>query len=395
MFHRRPSGISTLGGSNGNSLAKLSALEGAARAMLVGIVPLIALQALGSKEAVSWIYLAAAIFTLTVTLNFGVLERLLKRRWVLTLGGLFIIFASFLFYFAEGWLFSLAIGLRSAAASLFSVCLSLYVMEYINKADLSWTESRRVAFGGAAWLIGPTLGLWLWSNTSEILPFILAAVLASGMLFYFWRLRLGGSKVVQAAKKPASNPLNVVPRYFKQKRLRIAYFITLTRSCYWLTLFIYGPIYVVESGLPIWMAGGLLSVAASLMFFSPLIRHIAERFGTRNVIISALLLTSCTLIAIGLIGEARPLGLVFWLLGALGGVSLDLLCNIPFMRMVKPRERTEMTVVFSTWREMSELLTQMLIIAVLVFWPFHVFYFVLAGMMLVAAYGARTLPKRL
>lgn len=65
------------------------------------------------------------------------------------------------------------------------------------------------------------------------------------------------------------------------------------------------------------------------------------------------------------------------------------------MRLVKPRERTEMTVAFSTSREMSELLTKMLIIAVLIFWPFHIFYFVLAGMMLAAAYGARTLPDRL
>jgi hypothetical protein len=204
MFHRRPGGISTLGGSTGNSLAKLSALEGAARSMQVGIAPLIALQALGSKEAVSWMYLAAAVFTMAVTLNFSILERILQRRWVLTLGGVFVICASFLFYFAEGWLFALAIGLRSAAASLFSVCLSLYVMEFINKADLTWTESRRVAFGGAAWLIGPTLGLWLWCHTSAILPFIFSAVLATGMLFYFWRLRLGGSKVIQAAKTLAN-----------------------------------------------------------------------------------------------------------------------------------------------------------------------------------------------
>ena len=103
MFHGRPSGISTLGGSTGNSLAKLSALEGAARAMLVGIVPLIALQALGSQEAVSWMYLAAAVFTMAVTLNFSILERILQRRWILTLGGVFVICASFLFYFSEGW----------------------------------------------------------------------------------------------------------------------------------------------------------------------------------------------------------------------------------------------------------------------------------------------------
>jgi len=395
MFHRRPSGISTLGGSTGNSLATLSALEGATRALLVGIVPLITLQAVGSKEAVSWMYLGAAILTLTITLNFSLFERLLQRRWVLSMSGLFVICAAMLFYYGNGWLFAVAIGLRSAAASLFSVCLSLYVMEFINKSDLTWTESRRILFGGTAWLIGPILGLWLWSHAPKASAFFLSALLAIAMVAFFWRLRLGSNKVVQAAKTPASSPLKVVPRYFKQIRLRIAYFITLTRSCYWLTLFIYGPIYVVESGLPQWIAGGLLSAVAALMFISPLIRRAATRFGTRNVIIFALLLNCSSLLALGLIGEAQPVGLVFWLLGAFGGVCLDLLANIPFMRMVKPRERTEMTVVFSTWREISELLTQLIVITVLFFWPFHVFYYVLAAMMLIAAYGARTLPARI
>lgn len=53
----------------------------------------------------------------------------------------------------------------------------------------------------------------------------------------------------------------------------------------------------------------------------------------------------------------EPYGIVFWILGAVGGAVLDIVGNIPFMRMVKPRRRNAMTAVFSTWREVSALIT--------------------------------------
>jgi hypothetical protein len=89
------------------------------------------------------------------------------------------------------------------------------------------------------------------------------------------------------------------------------------------------------------------------------------------------------------------MGLVFWLIATLGAVGLDVLGNIPFMRLVKPRERTEMTMVFSTWREMSELLNPLLISIVLLFFPFEVFYFVLGACLLFAAYFSTHLPRRI
>ena len=42
------------------------------------------------------------------------------------------------------------------------------------------------------------------------------------------------------------------------------------------TLFIYGPIYVIEAQLG-WIAGGLLSLVSALLLVSPLIRKSADR----------------------------------------------------------------------------------------------------------------------
>jgi hypothetical protein len=65
------------------------------------------------------------------------------------------------------------------------------------------------------------------------------------------------------------------------------------------------------------------------------------------------------------------------------------------MRMVKPRERTEMTMIFSTWREGSQLLTPLLVSMVLLVAPFEAYYLLLAAILISAAIVATFLPGRL
>lgn len=395
MFHRHPSSLVAATADAGLPLARLNSLDGFARSILVGIVPLLALQSLGSKEAVAQAYLVGSIITLSITLNFASLERILQRRWVVTLAGAFLIIAPAALFFGQGLLFSAGIGLRSAAASLFSICLSLYIMEYIGKNDLVRNESRRMVYSGAAWLIGPTVGVMLWTHGASWMPFALASLSGAGMLVFFWRLRLGSNPIVKRARRTTVNPLRLIPRYFKQPALRIAYLITLTRSSFWVSIFVFGPIYVVEAGLPTWVAGGLLSFVSGLLFMSPLVNRLSRRFGTRTMITAGLTITGLSVSVLCLVGGPAPVGIVFWIMASIGAVILDVLGNIPFMRMVKPWERTEMATIFSTWREGSELLTPLAASAVLLFAPFQVFYVVLGGFLLVAAFASTFLPKRL
>jgi len=194
LFERRPTGLQAFSGQAGEPLARLNACEGFARSLMIGLIPLLALEALGSKEMVTRAYLGASLLTLLITLNFANLERLLQRRWVLTLGGGFTFTAILILAFGEGWVISAAIGLQSAAASLFSVCLSLYIMDYIGKRDLIFTESKRLLYTGIAWMIGPMLGLWLWEEVGHWAPLLLSAWSTVIMLTFFWYLRLGHSR---------------------------------------------------------------------------------------------------------------------------------------------------------------------------------------------------------
>ena len=306
--------------------------------------------------------------------------------------------------FAAGILFTIdlaptfvaAIGFRSAAASIFSVCLTLYVMDYVGKRELAMNESRRMVANGMAWLIGPSLGIWLWQNVDPAAPFLLSALCAVLVLAYFWRLRLGGSPILVTPKSVADNPLKNIARFVRQKHLRIAYLVTLIRSMFWVSVFVYGPIYIVEAGLDETFAGLFLSGVAALLFTAPLIRRLADRVGARQVIIAGFIIIGFMMTALALTGEPRRLGIIFWVLAAVGGAMNDVLSNIPFMRTVKPRERTPMTTVFTTWREMSEFSAPLLASLVLALsLPFQWYYFIVGALAFATAVLSSYLPRRI
>lgn len=396
MRLHRPLALLHLGDEVGGSLARLSGLEGLARSIMVGTVPFTVLDALGSKRSASIAFSLGALVTLAITLNLSWLERRTARRWVATLGISSMFGSAMLFLAASSPLLVGAVALRSAAASIFSVTLTLYVMDYVGKADLIRNESNRLAYNGAAWMIGPSLGLWLWTNIDPAAPYVLSACLSIGVLVFYWALRLGDNKLVVEPESHPTNPLRTIPRYFGQRNMRIAYLITLVRATFWTAMFVYAPLYVVEADLPTWIAGAMLSAISALLLFSAVIRSIAERVGTRAVALAGFSVVGVAMTTLGLLGEPRPVGLVCWIVAAIGAWWLDVIGNIPFMRLVKPRERVPMTSVFSTWREMSQFLAPGIAAVVLAFSvPFAVFYFVLAALAFVTVWAATFLPRRL
>lgn len=395
MRHRGPLGLHLVPDDSGIPLARLAGLEGFARALMVGTVPLAALAALETKQAVSIVFMIGSAMTVFVTVNIARIEQLLPRRWVMTGGIFMMVVAAALFAWGPTWTIPIAVGLRSIEASVFSVCLSLYMMDFIAKVELTRAESRRSVWLAAAWVAGPIIGTWLWSVWWTDAPFVASMVMASALIAMHWRLRFLDNPVLRSPTQAAPSGLRSIPRFFGQKNLRIAYAITCMRSIFWATLFVFGPIYVVESGLPEWAAGAFLSAASSVLFIGPMVRRAADRFGVRALVLRAFTVMAGSMFGLFLIGEARPVGIIFWLTGALGGGVIDVVGNIPFMRLVKPRERTAMTAVFSTWREVSFLVSPALAAVVLAFGPFHVLYLVLAILMLGGAAVTTMLPRRL
>ena len=386
--------LATEAGDPGRAIARLSGLEGLARSLPTAVVPLIALEALGTKAAVSYAYVGGSLLALVATLNVGRLEQFMARRWVVTMSMALLAGGCAVLTFADGAMFALGIGMVATQAAIFSVCLSLYILDNIERRHLTFNESRRMVRNSWAWTAGPLVGVWLWTQYGRPTPFILSIGLCGLTLWFFWVQRLGPRETFTPRSK-APSPLQNIPQFFRQHYLRIAYFVTFIRGLFWASLFIYAPLYVVEAGLPTWMAGALLSTVAALLVFSPLVHRVAARFGARAVIVCGFCSLGTALFVLAALGDARPAGVAVWIWAAVGAAAIDVVGNVPFMRTVRPRQRVEMTTVFSTWREMSSLLSPALAAAVLLVAPFWTFYLILGVLAFVTAIAATYLPRRL
>ena len=395
MRHRQPFGLLNVPSDSGQPLARLAGIEGLTRAIMVGSVPLAALDALGSTLAVSVAFAIGSAVTVLVTLNIARLERHVARRWILSGGVVSVFVAAGLFAFGPPWTIPVAIALRSAHASVFSVCLSLYIMDFIGKRDMTRIEAKRSVYLAIAWLVGPTLGTVMFSNLGTAAPFVASMGLATVLMAYHWSLRFHHNAVLLTPTHHAPSPLEAIPRFFGQRYMRTSYIITSIRSMFWAALFVYGPIYVVDAGLDPWVAGAFLSLASSVLFAGPLVRRWSDRHGVRQVMFVGFALPGVALAAIAALGDPKPIGIAIWLAGALGAGALDVLANIPFMRLVKPRERAAMTTVFSTWRELSFFVTPGIAALVLLVGPLSLLYAVLAVLMAGGAITTLSLPRRL
>lgn len=342
----------------------------------------------------SVLYFSVGMVGLASAFSIPFLIRRMRRRWVYTIGaGCLVLTALGLW---TGTFAGLAVGMlaRSFGGAAASITLSLYVMDYIRRRDLVHSEPLRIMFSALAWTAGPTLGVYLHEAVGLGAAELLSAASALLLIAYFWLLRLSENPAVAAATRPPPTPWGGIRRFMAQPRLRLAWVIPFSRSCWWTMFMVYPPLYLVQEGLPELAGAALVSAGNALLILTPLAGRLARRVGLRWPIIGAFLLTSvCTLGAGALSGF--PLAVILLLLvGAIGPTVLDALGNIPFMRSVRPFERPQMTTVFRTHIDLSDLLPAGIYALLLSFFDLDAVFLACGLWMLAAAAFARLLPRR-
>ena len=240
-------------------------------------------------------------------------------------------------------------------------------MDHIRKADVMQAESLRMAWSMPAGRLGRH-----WACCSTHISALGAApsfgTFAVTLLALFWHFRLSDNAQIRPGKTKAANPLKNIGRFLAQPRLRLAWMIAFGRSCFWTTFFVYGPILMVVTGQGE-LAGGLLVSAGNALLFTAIFWGRAGRhFGVRNTMALSFFALSGALLLAGLCGEKLPIwGGAFLLVGALFAVALDALGSTPFLRAVRAHERPQMTAVYRTYLDLSELLPPLVYSIVLAF----------------------------
>lgn len=352
-----------------NGFAVLAGVEAVVRGAVLAAFPLLMYRAWGDAALVSQWYLSVGVLSLVTALLVPLLGRHVRQRRVYLVSVSMYLMGAGLGAWG-GKLTTLALLCHSIGAASAFVCFNAYVLEHVDRADFGRLESLRLFYGGLGWTLGPLLGVWsmrLWAGA----PFVVVAVGALTMIYLIRVMRLGELRSHASAphRRASHNPLVILRRFFAQPRLVAGWFFALMRSCGWWVYFVYVGIYAVQNGLGDQVGGIATSVANAGLFLAPLMLRWIQRHSVRRSLRGAFLLGgACFLMAALLSSWPWPTVLVL-MLGTLCLVMLDVCAGLPFMMAVKPSQRTEMSAVYSSFRDFSGIVSPALAWVVLQFSP--------------------------
>jgi len=387
--------LRVVGRPGAREFAVLSAVEAFSRAIIAGVIPLEAYALLREAQTISLVYAGVGIVAFVASFMVPLVMLAMRRKWIFTAGGLFMVAAPLLMLASATGPFVTALQIRSLAVVCVNIALNLYILDYIRKKDFVASEPLRLAFLGISWFIGPALGIFLYTHFGLLPVCLISAAFAVFALGYFWYLRIVENPTVAPATKAPPMPLRNIHRYLSQPRLRLAWIIPFGRSAFWTTFFVYPPLYIVQHGGDDAIVAVMLSAGQGLLFLAPLVGRLGRHVGIRRIIIAAALMTGLISIAAGLVQPGPWAMAGFFFAAAMGATALDALGNIPFLRAVHHYERSEMTSVFRSYIEASQLLSGAAYALVLQVAPLSAVFVVLGLLLLVTAWYARYLPKAL
>jgi MFS family permease len=329
------------------------------------------------------------------TLSLPLLINRLPRRWAYTLGVISLMLASLCFAsFTMVGQFAGMI-LRNCGAALLNIVLSLYIMDHVKRAEFARIEPVRMALSTFSWMTGPALGVYLYTAHGHWAPQALCIVSGLLLIALFWFLRLSDHAIIRPGTGKTASPLANVVRFLRQPRLRLAWLIAFGRSAYWSAFFIYSPLLMVESGLGKQAGGWLVSISQALLLGAYFSGTVARRFGVRRVIAAAFVVSAFSALAAGVAGLQMPyLAAGLLLAGSLAASALDGVGGIPFLRSVHGHERPQMTAVYRTYIDFSELIPSFLFALALSHFEIGSVFIILAAIQAICGiYAWRYLPK--
>lgn len=323
-----------------------------AQSILLTVVPLEALKLLGTARAVTLLYIAAGLAAVAGRFTIPLLIQSMRRRFVLSLGALLLIAGATLMISGGVPAFACGLALNTFAFACVEISSNLYLLDHIPRQELRRFEPARIFACAGPITFGPWFGVYLQQRAGFAAPFTVAAGAAALLLVLFWWLRL--TELTPSRRKPP-NPLVYLPRFFAQKRLRLAWGLAGARSAWWGMFYVYTPIFAVVSGLGAETGGAIASIGTSWIFLVPLWGWVGRRYGLRRLLFAgygiAGLMTAATAVAFHL----PWVGAATLVLAGFGAEMIDGAGNLLFLRAVHPHERSEMTTVFVSFRDVGQL----------------------------------------
>ena len=364
-----------------------------AQAILLTVLPLGALRLLGTPIAVTFLYAVAGLAAVIGRFSIPILVRILGRKNVFALGTAALVIGSLLFTIDTVPAFAIALVLNTVAIGCLDITTQLYLLDNVPRQALRQFEPMRIFSAAAPWTFGPWLGVHLQVNVAFAAPYIVVIASAVALFVLFRALNL--AELPASTARGATNPLRYLPRFFSQPRLLLAWTLASVRSSWWSMFFVYAPILAVTSGLSPETGGLVVSIGTAWTWMVPIWGWAGRRFGLRALMRVGYAGTGILSIAAAITAGQPGLGAFFLVMAACSAGALDGAGNLLFLRAVHPYERAEMTTVFASYRDVTQVAPPIICSSLLAFFALPSVFIASGAAMLASSALASRIPRRL
>lgn len=336
--------------------AVLAGAEAIARGILISVFPLVMYRALQDAGVVSKVYFFIGVASLLIGLMVPYLIRFVPRLWIYAVGTMMFASGALTTILEGASATIVGLSLTTIATVTTFVCFNAYVLDFVSKTDLGKYETSRLFYSALGWTAGPALGVFLY-DWWQPAPFLIAAAAAVAMLIVFLVMRLGNGKLIVKRQTAPANPFAYFPRFFQQPRLITGWLFAVIRSCGWWVYVVYLPIYAVQNGLSEQLGGIALSLSNGALFLTPLMFRFMQRHSVRTTVRTGFLMSGLVFALAGMPHGVPLFAVGCLMLGSFFLILLDVCGGLPFLLAVKPSERTEMSAIYSSFRDVSGIIT--------------------------------------
>ena len=368
----------------------LFALSITTRGLLLTVTPLHALATLGAEEYVNLAYAAAACCSVALSLFLPTIYARLPRARILLSGSTLMATSPLLISLDHPGTLVLGLGMQLCAVALIETTLNLYVLDHVERKKLTRFEPTRMAFSALAWTAGP----WLGVQADQLVP-SLPFYLSSGCAILLATTFLWLKPAVRGVAVRTSTLANI-GTFLSQPRLRLAWVLAFARSTWWVLFFVNGQIFLVQSlGFSDDVAAILSSLVMAATFLVPVWGWIGRRIGMRRLLWIGYGASGVTTICLAFVSHPAWLAATVLVFAGLVTSLIDGAGNVPFLRAVKPSQRSRMTAVFMTYRDASQLVSPAIFSGLLALFSFTSLFVAVGLLMLGTTALVRHIPRRM
>lgn len=376
------------------TLVHVYAITILARTMVISLVPVLAYEVLGTAQRVSEMYLVAGLFGIVVSIALPRVLHYAGRDLLLAAAALSGIGSAIALSFGNAGGLAAGLILQVLMALAFENVMSLYVMEHVPRRALAGFEPLRIFLAGASYGAGPWLGIALAQSIGPGMPLAISAgCAAAAPLLLAWRL--GWRRTAEATRPmPAARGADVV-HFWQQPRLRLAWLLATLRAAWWAMYVVYVPIFAIRYGLGASLGGALVSFGSAFLLLAPLWGRLAHSTGVRPLLFAAYGACGLCTISVALFAAQNAyVAAAALLMAALAMSAIDGMGNVAFLRAVRAHQRTRMTPIFTTYRDVGQVGAAGLFAVLLLALPLPAVFAAAGITLLVGAALSRYLPRR-